>query len=69
MQTFGQGRAVEEWKVKPERPDNHLLDCVVGCSAGASLSGAILFGTARPPVPRKKLRLSQMQAAARGRQA
>jgi hypothetical protein len=39
-----QGRAIHEWKQKPARPDNHWLDCLVGCAAAASMLGAQLPG-------------------------
>src|SRR5687768_17719279 len=41
----GRGREVEEWKVRRPGADNHWLDCLVGCAVGASMQGAILFGT------------------------
>jgi hypothetical protein len=34
--TFGHGRALQEWKIRPTRPDNHWFDCMVGCAAAAS---------------------------------
>lgn len=33
------GREVDEWKEKPERPDNHWFDCLVGCAVAASVEG------------------------------
>lgn len=33
--TEGNGRTVHEWRVKPSRPDNHWLDCLVGCAVAA----------------------------------
>lgn len=42
--TMGRGRTVEEWKVRPGQPDNHWLDCLVGCAVGASLEGVSLLG-------------------------
>ncbi len=38
-ETFGYGRTVHEWYQKPNRPDNHWLDCLVGCAAAASFEG------------------------------
>ena len=32
-------RVVDEWKIRPDRPDNHWLDCAVGCCVGASMLG------------------------------
>ncbi|HSI14599.1 MAG TPA: terminase gpA endonuclease subunit, partial [Chthoniobacter sp.] len=65
VQTFGQGRSVDEWKIKPDRPDNHLLDCVVGCTAAASLCGAVLYGTVQPPKPKVRMTMAEMQRRAR----
>ncbi|TWU40178.1 Phage terminase large subunit (GpA) [Novipirellula aureliae] len=45
VKTEGRGRTVDEWKARPEQPDNHWLDCLVGCAVGASMQGALLFGT------------------------
>jgi len=33
----GLGRIVHEWSPRPTRPDNHWLDCLVGCAAAASM--------------------------------
>jgi phage terminase large subunit GpA-like protein len=35
----GLGRTVREWSLKPSKPDNHWLDCLVGCAAAASMLG------------------------------
>lgn len=49
------GRQVDEWKLRPEKPDNHWLDCLVGCAVGASIQGASLHLTeARPTATTKK---------------
>jgi len=40
VRTEGRGQAVNEWKARPEQPDNHWLDCLVGCAVGASMQGA-----------------------------
>ena len=45
------GRTVDEWKQKPGSPDNHWLDCLVGCCVGGSILGAELLAAA--PKPRK----------------
>jgi hypothetical protein len=39
------GRTVDEWKLRPERADNHLLDCLVGAAVGASMQGISLDET------------------------
>jgi len=36
------GRRLDEWKRRPEYPDNHWWDCLVGCSVAASMVGASL---------------------------
>jgi phage terminase large subunit GpA-like protein len=33
------GRTVREWNHRPSKPDNHWLDCLVGCAVAASLLG------------------------------
>jgi hypothetical protein len=38
----GHGRELEEWYEKPGRPDNHWLDCAVGCCVAASILGVRL---------------------------
>jgi phage terminase large subunit GpA-like protein len=42
VKTEGRGRSVDEWKSRPERGDNHWLDCLVGCAVAASMQGASL---------------------------
>lgn len=39
------GRDVDEWKERPERPDNHLWDCLVGAMVMASMNGVTLGGS------------------------
>lgn len=43
VQVSAHGRTVVEWSWRPERNDNHWLDCVVGCAVGASIEGAVLL--------------------------
>jgi len=62
VRTEGRGRTVDEWKLPAHKPDNHWLDCLVGCAAGASIQGAVLFGAAfEPQGERKRLKLSGIQ--------
>jgi hypothetical protein len=42
IRTTGRGREVDEWKLRPERSDNHLFDCLVGSAVAASIQGAAL---------------------------
>lgn len=45
VKTEGRGRIVDEWKSRPDQPDNHWLDCLVGSAMAASMQGCVLFGT------------------------
>ena len=45
IKTEARGRSVDEWKQRPEQPDNHWFDCLVGSAVAASIQGALLFGT------------------------
>jgi len=56
IKTEGQGQIVYEWKTLPSRPDNHFLDCLVGCTAAASMLGLELGGKRLPPKRKKKRR-------------
>lgn len=42
VKTVGLGREVDEWKLRPEKSDNHWLDCLAGCAVGASMQGSVL---------------------------
>jgi hypothetical protein len=42
VRTMAYARTVDEWKNRVSRPDNHWLDCLVGCAVGASIQGAEL---------------------------
>lgn len=55
VRTEGRGRSVDEWKLRPAKPDNHWFDGLVGCAVGASIQGVCLSGTgplAKAPRPR-----------------
>lgn len=60
--TEGGGRTVFVYALKPEKPDNHLLDCLVGCHVGASLLGCRLIGQPRlnKPQPRTRPRVAPL---------
>ncbi len=30
VKTEARGRSVDEWKQRPEQPDNHWFDCLIG---------------------------------------
>jgi len=60
--TEARGRRVDEWKLKPGRPDNHWLDCLVGCAVAASMQGIVLHGTsATPGHGKQRLKLSELR--------
>ncbi len=68
VKTKGRGREVEEWKIRPQKPDNHWLDCLVLCAVGACVQGLVWSPAeaagSPPPAPRgggKKW--SEVQAA------
>src|SRR6185312_13947919 len=50
--TEGHGRKLLEWRMKPGNPDNHLLDCLVGCAVAASMCGC--GGSVMASVPQWK---------------
>lgn len=65
--TQGRGRTVHEWTIRPERPDNHWLDCMVGCAVAASMCGVALGAEAVAGMgERKRIKLSELQARRRG---
>lgn len=63
----GTPETINEWKSRPEQPDNHWLDCLVGCAIAASMQGALLFGTDRPSAPtRERVSFKELQRRKRG---
>lgn len=38
----GRGRKLDQWMPIPSEPDNHWLDCLVGCAVGAAMLGVSL---------------------------
>jgi len=69
VRTQGRGRELDEWKLPAHHPDNHWLDCMVGCTAGASMLGVAVPGGEKDPVryrpERKPMLASEMQRQAR----
>lgn len=60
------GATFDKWQVRPDRPDNHLLDCVVGAALAASVSGLTwAAGPVPASAPRPTVRLSDIQAGKR----
>jgi hypothetical protein len=64
VKTMGRGRVVDEWKIRPERRDNHWLDCLVGCAVCASMLGSTLLEFKTANRVRAPLRLSAIQSGA-----
>ena len=54
--THGRGRSVNEWQERPNHPDNHIFDDLVGVVVAASIEGAQLPGTGKPKRKGRKLR-------------
>lgn len=53
---------VTEWGIKPQRPDNHWLDCLVGAHVAASMLRVSLAERQQPAAPRRKrVKLSDIQ--------
>jgi hypothetical protein len=66
IKTEARGRSVDEWKQRPEQPDNHWFDCLVGSGVAASMQGAILFGTeATLDISRKRMSFKELQQTRR----
>ena len=62
VKTEGRGRTVDEWKMRPERSDNHWFDCLVGCAVAASMQGAVLEGMEAPAaVKRARVSFAELQ--------
>lgn len=68
VRTEGRGRVVDEWQGRPGEPDNHYLDCLVGCCVAASIRGVTLPGMEEQTSKRngKPMKLSEIQAKKRG---
>jgi hypothetical protein len=62
--TSGRGRTLEEWKQRPDHPDNHWFDCLVGCAAGASIR--VWNSRAFQPIQRSNAYLSPNCSRTRG---
>ena len=62
--TFGHGRQAQEWRQRPERPDNHWFDCLVGSAAAASMLGVQVPG-AQSQERRQRKRYTQADLVAK----
>jgi hypothetical protein len=58
VRTQGLGRTVDEWKIRPQRGDNHWLDCLAGCAVAASMQGSALAEQLSAAATRVKVKLS-----------
>jgi phage terminase large subunit GpA-like protein len=62
VKTEGRGRTVDEWKLRPERGDNHWFDGLVGCAVAGSMQGAMLPGTdGLPQAKRHRVSFAELQ--------
>ncbi len=64
VRTEGRGRTCDEWKLKPDRPDNHYLDCLAGAAVAASMGGSTLAETSlvgAPIAKMKRVSFAEMQ--------
>lgn len=62
VRTMAYSKTVDEWKIRASRPDNHWLDCLVGCAVAASIQGAELSTFQAQMAPkRERIRLSDRQ--------
>jgi hypothetical protein len=63
--TQGRGRQVDEWKIKPERGDNHWFDCLVASAVMASVQGAGPKAAGAHVAPAKRVSFADRQREAR----
>ena len=66
VRTEAKARIVDEWKERPNKPDNHFFDCLVGCAAAASMRGITLEGSRRKPGSKPKQPLAPPVIQGRG---
>ena len=68
VRTQGRGREIDEFKLRPERPDNHLFDALVGCCVAASMQGVVLPAEASATVKQETKRVSFAEIQRRKRE-
>lgn len=63
VKTEGRGRVVDEWKQRPEKPDNHWFDGIVGCAVAASIQGCTLPATdfRQKQIKKPRIKLSELK--------
>jgi hypothetical protein len=66
VRTKGKGREVDEWKLKPDRPDNHWLDCLVGCCVAGSVEGCKLAGEGGRKVKKSRAAVESIEGITPG---
>jgi hypothetical protein len=54
VEVTGPYGTVREWSVLPTKPDNHWLDCLVGCAVAASMLGVRVPGQDAKPMRGRK---------------
>ena len=54
VETAALGGVVHEWSARPTRPDNHWLDCLVGCAVAASMLDVRAAGQDAKPLRQRK---------------
>ena len=66
VKTEGHGREVQEWTIRPQRPDNHWLDAGVLAAVAASVQGVTIPNRKEPPrsgiVRRKRVSIDELLA-------
>lgn len=67
VRTSGRGREIDEWKLRPERPDNHWLDCLAGNMVAASMCGVRLADQDAGAPQRRRVKFSEQARMARER--
>lgn len=67
VRTQGRGRELDEWKLRPHKPDNHLLDCLAMAAVAASVAGVVVTsgGGKAEAVKPKTVSWAEMQRKAR----
>ena len=62
IKTLANGRTVDEWKWRANRPDNHWLDCLVGAAVAASVEGVELPSLQMKDAPKRpRIKLSDLK--------
>lgn len=56
-ETSGHDRRLEEWTLRPGRPDNHWWDCLTGSAVAASIEGISLPEWGEITAPRREAKL------------